>query len=82
MKIKYDEDIEIEVEDLITHLETYAKAVMYRMQKVDTEFADCWTACLITFKGLQPEFEFGDAEHVDDEGGVYIELPLDAPKAT
>ena len=82
MKIKYDDDIEIEVEDLITHLEAYAKAVMYRMQKADTEFSGCWTACLITFNGVNPEFEFGNTEDVDDEGGVYVELPLNAPKAT
>ena len=79
MKIKYDEGVEVEIEDLITHLETYAKAVMYRMQKADADFSECWTACLITFNGLQPEFTYGSTEDVDAEGGVYVEMPLNIP---
>lgn len=67
---------EINLETLCHNLEVYAKGVMQKMQKADPEFADCWSACLITFDGIQPNFEWGSMEDLDDEYGVYIEMPL------
>lgn len=75
MKIDYDKT-EIEAGDLIEVLETYAKAVMYRMQKAEPDLDYCWTACLITFSQLQPEFQFGSAGDLDEDDGIYVEQPL------
>ena len=77
MKIKYD-DKAIDGEDLILILEAYAKLVLEKMQKADPEYADCWTACSITFNDLQPEFTWGSNEDISSEDGVYVEVPLSA----
>jgi hypothetical protein len=78
MWIKYD-DISIDAKDLIPHLESYAKAVLLKMQKADKELAYCWTACSITFNDLQPEFTWGSIEDIDSEDGIYVEMPLPEP---
>ena len=81
MKMGYDQK-EFEVCDtFVSGLERYALAVLETMQKEDPEFADCWTACLITIDELQPEFEWGSIEDISDEGGFYVELPI-APSST
>ena len=70
------EDIEIEATDLISHLETYTKAILLRMQKADDEYKECWTACSITFDGVSPNFFWGSIEDVKDEGGIIVGLPV------
>lgn len=76
MKIKYDDSREIDAEDLVALLSTYAKEVLLRMQKADPEFADCWTACSITFKDLNPDFEWGGIKDLDKDAGIWVEVPL------
>ena len=76
--ISYD-GMKIDVSDLIAHLETYAKAVLWRMQKSDKEFKGCWTACVINFNELQPEFNWGSIEDMKRMDGIYVELPLPEP---
>lgn len=68
--------ISIQAGDLVRHLEVYAKSVMCRMRKADPEFADCWTACLITFDNLQPEFQFGSKEDLAGESGILVLCPF------
>jgi hypothetical protein len=72
------EDIDIEASDLITYLETYAKAILFRMQKADDEYKECWTGCSITFDGVSPQFFYGSIEDVKDDGGIIVGLPLTA----
>lgn len=75
MEILYD-GISIQVGDLVRHLEFYAKAVMCRMRRAEPELADCWTACLITFDNLQPEFQFGSKEDLAGESGILVLCPF------
>lgn len=56
MKLNYDQ---IPVEIDTSGLTAYAQATLKAMQKADPEFADCWTACSITFEDLNPVFEWG-----------------------
>lgn len=74
MEINYD-GIGIEAGDLVRHLETYAKSVMCRMRNAEPEYADCWTACLITFDQLQPEFQFGSKEDLSKDDGILVLCP-------
>ena len=78
MKAKYD-DIEIDVSDVQHGLINYAKAVLFRMQKSDPEFAGCWTACIIDFNGLNPDFTWGSIEDLIDtkcNNNIYVELKI------
>lgn len=76
MKLKYDQ-IEFEADDFIVEgLEKYAKNVLRKMQEQDPECAECWTACKITIDELQPTFQWGSIEDIDDENGIYVALPL------
>lgn len=74
MNINYD-DISIGADDLIPSLEAYAKSILSKMQKADPDCADCWTACSITFDGLQPEFAWGSIQDIKGSEGIYIEQP-------
>lgn len=79
MKLKYD-DVEIELTGKSTGLEQFAKAVLHKMQKADADWADCWTACLITFDDLNPDFTWGSIEDLsyprETNKGIYVELPI------
>lgn len=76
MKIKYDETV-IEVnEGTLKGLKLYAANVMQSMQKAEPEFAECWTACLITFDELRPEFQFGSKEDIGKDDGILVHCPL------
>ena len=77
--VDYDH-MKIDVTDLMAGLATYVKAVLWRMQKADPKYENCWTACVITFNGLQPEFTWGSIEDIEKDEGIYIEVPLDANK--
>jgi len=79
MKLGYD-GTEFECdESIVNGLIDYAKNMMEKMQKAETEFADCWTACCIEIdENLQPTFSWGSIEDVTDEEGFYVELPLAA----
>jgi hypothetical protein len=78
MEIKYDQ-IKFEADDfIIAGLEKYAKNILRKMQEVDPEFAECWTACNITFDELQPNFVWGSIEDIDEDVGIYVALPLSA----
>lgn len=64
-------------EGMLEALKKYAKSVLEKMQKADPDYDECWTACVITFEGLQPEFTYGAIEDLDKFDGVFVEVPLD-----
>ena len=77
MQLHYDQKTIECNESLADGLKDYALKVLKEMQETEPGFADCWTACLIEFEELQPEFSWGSIEDINsDDGGIYVELPL------
>ena len=80
MKVQYDHgDAAGEIElsdDEIGFLKAYALAVLRKMQVSDSEYADCWTSCTISFMDLAPEFHWSSIDDAIDSHPIQVQLPV------
>jgi len=76
MKLTFD-NLEIKCRNSAeVGLKIYAMEAMRAMQEKEPEMAGCWTACIIEFDDLQPEFTFGSiAQLRDRDCWIYVEQP-------
>lgn len=76
VKLEYEKGVTIDATDeMIDHLQAYAKSVLEQMQIADTGNEECWTGCTIEFAGVTPKFTWSSIDEMYAADPIRVEVP-------